>query len=204
MDKTDHRYFVLNKPAGMVSQFRSPHRVGLLGDLRFAFPEGIHAIGRLDKDSEGLLLLTTDKRITNLLFGGKEPHRRTYLVQVRNTMGPEALHRLRTGVPIPVDGGGIYITPPCAVELVEPPAGLFPSPFPVSPFMQTTWLHITLTEGKYRQVRKMMTAVRHRCIRLIRISIEDLQLEDLQPGCIREMERSEFFLLLKLEGGDGR
>ncbi|RPD49180.1 pseudouridine synthase [Paracnuella aquatica] len=199
MEAHGHRYFVLNKPAGMVSQFSSPHNVGLLGDLRYNFPEGIHAIGRLDKDSEGLLLLTTNKKITRLLFNGPVAHRRTYLVQVRNKMSDETVQRLRTGVHIPTDAGGMYRTPPCDVAIVDPPADLFPSPFPVSDYIQHTWVEISLTEGKYRQVRKMVSAVRHRCMRLIRTSIEDLQLGDLQPGAVREIGEVDFFTLLKLE-----
>ena len=80
-----HRYFLVNKPYNMVSQFVSSHDVRLLGDLNFDFPEGTHAIGRLDQNSEGLLLLTTNKKITKLLFQGPIPHKRTYLVQVKNT-----------------------------------------------------------------------------------------------------------------------
>ena len=78
-----HRYFLVNKPLNMVSQFVSSHDVRLLTDLNFNFPEGTHAIGRLDQNSEGLLLLTTNKKITKLLFQGTVSHKRTYLVQVK-------------------------------------------------------------------------------------------------------------------------
>src|ERR1700733_15348898 len=84
-----HRYFLLNKPRDMVSQFVSSHKVGLLGELNFTFPAGTHALGRLDKDSEGLLLLTTDKRAGRLLFLSGLPHLRTYLVMVQNELSPE-------------------------------------------------------------------------------------------------------------------
>ncbi len=77
-----HRYFIVYKPVNMVSQFVSTHQVNLLHQLNFVFPEGTHAIGRLDQNSEGLLLLTTNKKITKLLFQGPVPHNRTYLVQV--------------------------------------------------------------------------------------------------------------------------
>ena len=77
------RYFIIYKPVNMVSQFISSHEVRLLGDLGFDFPEGTHAIGRLDQHSEGLLLLTTNKKITKQLFQGEKPHTRTYLVQVK-------------------------------------------------------------------------------------------------------------------------
>ncbi|MCU7549443.1 pseudouridine synthase [Chitinophagaceae bacterium LB-8] len=193
------RYFIVNKPYGMESQFISPYPGDLLGDLAFDFPEGTHAIGRLDKHSEGLLLLTTNKKVTALLFQSEVPHKRTYLVQVRHKMDAEALHQLRTGVTIRIKGGGEYTTPPCEVQIVEPPGDIFPSPRNFPAYITSTWLLITLTEGRYRQVRKMVAAVRHRCMRLIRVSIEDLSLGDLKPGEIREAAEDVFFEQLKLE-----
>jgi 23S rRNA pseudouridine2457 synthase len=91
----EHRYFIVHKPPNMVSQFVSSHEVGLLGDLDFDFPEGTHAIGRLDSHSEGLLLLTTNKKVTRLLFQGEVPHERTYLVMVKGIVLPEKI--LTTG-----------------------------------------------------------------------------------------------------------
>src|SRR3954467_11927062 len=112
MKKPDH-YYILNKPYNMVSQFVSTHNVRLLADLDFDFPEGTHAIGRLDNHSEGLLILTTDKRVTRLLFLGNTRHKRTYLVQVNNVVSAESLCRLQTGITIRVKNGEDYITPPC-------------------------------------------------------------------------------------------
>jgi len=198
MDLVRNRYFMLNKPCGIVSQFRSPDEVRLLGEVSFSFPEGIHAIGRLDKDSEGLLLLTTNKKVTRLLFDSGIPHKRTYLVQVRNKVSAEALYLLRNGVVIQIEKGAMYTTPVCTVDIVQPPENLFPSPFPYPPQLQSTWLQITLTEGKYHQVRKMVAAVRHRCMRLIRTQIEDLSLGNLQPGAVQEIEEERFFRLLHL------
>src|SRR6476660_1892827 len=100
-----HRYFILNKPFNMESQFISHHEAMLLGDLEYEFPEGIHAIGRLDKQSEGLLLLTTNKKITKLLFNSGVRHNRTYLVKVKYEVTPENLNRLRTGLTIRIKGG---------------------------------------------------------------------------------------------------
>jgi 23S rRNA pseudouridine2457 synthase len=183
----------------MESQFVSPYPGPLLGDLGIDFPEGIHAIGRLDKNSEGLLLLTTNKKITALLFQSKVPHKRTYQVQVRHKMTAESLQQLRTGVTIRIKNGEYYITPPTEVDIIEEPKDLFPLPYEPSPYLETTWLRITLTEGKYHQVRKMVKAVRHRCMRLIRVSIEDMQLGDLKPGAIKEIDEQDFFTQLKLD-----
>jgi 23S rRNA pseudouridine2457 synthase len=199
MLSSSFRYYTLNKPYGMESQFVSPYPGPLLGDLPFKFPEGIHAIGRLDKESEGLLLLTTNKKITALLFQSKVPHKRTYLVQVKHVVTEESLYKLRTGVSIRIKGGSYYTTPPCDVQLVEKPLETFPSPLSFHANQASSWLLITLTEGKYHQVRKMVAKAGHRCLRLIRVSIEDLLLGNLQPGEIREVEEDFFFTQLKLD-----
>lgn len=183
----------------MVSQFVSPDKVGLLKDVPFAFPEGIHAVGRLDNDSEGLLILTTNKKVTKLLFESKVPHKRTYLVQVRNIVTPEKLLLLQTGVTIRIKGGEYYTTSASDVQLVEKPANLFSRADEFKEGLPNTWLLITLTEGKYHQVRKMTAAVKHRCKRLIRLSIEDLTLGNLQPGEVKELEEQDFFKQLKID-----
>lgn len=193
-----HRYFILNKPYNMVSQFVSTHAVNLLGDIGFNFPEGIHAIGRLDNLSEGLLILTTNKKITRLLFEAKTPHKRTYLVLVNHTVSEERLQQLREGITFRVRGGEYYTSLPCEAEIVEQPNISFPSPYTMTKNIRYTWLRITLTEGKFHQVRKMVAAIHHRCKRLIRVSIEDLKLGDLQPGCIKEIDENDFFELLKI------
>jgi 23S rRNA pseudouridine2457 synthase len=193
-----HRYFMLHKPYGMESQFIKHTPGTLLGELSFDFPEGAHAIGRLDKNSEGLLLITTNKIITTLLFNSGVAHKRTYLVQVRHKVSKASLERLRTGVSIRIAGGDYYLTPPCPVEIMESPEALYPPPYPIPAQVESTWLQITLTEGKYHQVRKMVLAAGHRCMRLIRISIEDMLLGDLQPGAIREVNEATFFRLLQI------
>src|SRR5205085_9303642 len=119
MNSTGHRYFIIYKPRDMVSQFVSSHKVKLLGDLDFAFPDGTHAVGRLDNNSEGLLLLTTNKKVTRLLFESRVPHKRSYLVQVRHVVTDETIQQLRTGVLIRVKGGGDYLTKTCEASLVE-------------------------------------------------------------------------------------
>ncbi|SEW43368.1 23S rRNA pseudouridine2457 synthase [Chitinophaga sp. YR573] len=199
MNDSGHRYFVIHKPFEMVSQFISPDKVRLLGDLDFDFPEGTHAIGRLDNHSEGLLILTTNKKVTKLLFQGEVPHKRTYLVMVKGVVTPEELLQLQTGITIVIAGGADYVTTPCHAAIVEKPAGLFHRPQAYRELLPHTWLEITLTEGKFHQVRKMVMAIGHRCQRLIRTSIEDLELGDLAPGHIREIEEHLFFELLKIK-----
>jgi 23S rRNA pseudouridine2457 synthase len=199
MSEPANRYFIVNKPYKMVSQFVSPDKVNLLGDIDFEWPEGTHAIGRLDNNSEGLLILTTNKRVTKLLFESETPHKRTYLVQVEKVVNEERLRQLQTGITIRVKGGGYYTTAPCDVQIVEKPANLPKRGHEFREDLPHSWLTITLTEGKYHQIRKMVSSVYHHCKRLIRVSIEDMELGDLPPGGVREFEEEEFFKLLKIE-----
>ena len=194
-----HRYFILNKPANMVSQFISSDNVPLLGKIDFDFPKGTHAIGRLDKDSEGLLLLTTDKKITRLIFSGEKKHERTYLVMVRNKMDESTFHNLENGVTIKIKNGEEYLAKSHSLSRVSSPVSLYPWAVDFRESWPHTWLLITLTEGKYRQVRKMMLAVRHRCLRLIRLSIENITLGSIAPGTVKELDRETFYHLSGLK-----
>ena len=188
-----YHYYILNKPCNMVSQFKSSHRVPLLGDLDFPFPEGTHAIGRLDQHSEGLLLLTTNKKVTRLLFQGIKPHFREYHVLVNSAVSQNQLNQLSNGVTIRTGQEIYYTTQPCSVKLVNPPLIQFNSDYIPSERVPHSWISISLTEGKYHQVRKMLTAVGLRCKRLVRLRIENLQLGNLAPGCIQELTEQEFF-----------
>lgn len=181
----------------MLSQFIGTEMT-CLADLDYDFPEGIHAIGRLDDQSEGLLLLTTNKKITRLLFQSKEPHKRTYLVRVKNKVSSETLEQLRTGISIRIKGGEQYITGHCEVDIAERPDWLTEGLYDQMNHLPHTWLQLSITEGKYHQVRKMVAAVHHKCQRLIRTSIEGIELGGLKPGEVREMGEEEFFKLLRL------
>jgi len=193
-----YRYFVVYKPVNMVSQFISSHQVNLLTQLNFSFPEGTHAIGRLDQNSEGLLLLTTNKKITKLLFQGPVPHNRTYLVQVKNLVSPDTISRLAGGIEISATNGKTFKTTPCKVSLLEQPLHLAAAEKPLHKNVQSSWLEIILTEGRFHQVRKMVAAVNHKCIRLIRTSIEQIEIANMQPGDVIEFEEEKFFKLLNL------
>ncbi|MFB6454257.1 pseudouridine synthase [Chitinophaga sp. Hz27] len=198
MEESSHRYFIIHKPYKMVSQFISPDNVRLLGDLDFDFPEGTHAIGRLDNDSEGLLILTTNKKVTRLLFEDTVPHTRTYVVKGKHVIPPEKVKMLNEGVSIKTGVHEHYLTQPCEAAIVERPQYLTlrEGDYENHPH---TWLRITLTEGKYHQVRKMMLAIGHRCQRLIRTSIEGLELGDMKAGEVRELAEEEFFRKLNIK-----
>jgi 23S rRNA pseudouridine2457 synthase len=188
-----NRYFLLNKPSNMVSQFISSHDVPLLGEIDFNFPEGTHAIGRLDGPSEGLLILTTDKTVTRKLFLSEHPHKRSYLVMVQHKMTKETFHTLKEGINIPITTGENYFAKPYDIKIIEDPISLYKYAFDKREMYPHTWLLITLEEGKFRQVRKMVLAVRHRCLRLIRLNISNIHLNNLEPGHVKELSREEFY-----------
>lgn len=204
MSEPTNRYFVIHKPYKMVSQFVSPDKVHLLGELNFDFPEGTHAVGRLDNNSEGLLLLTTNKRVTKLLFESDVPHERVYIIQVEGVVSNETLLQLRRGVSIILKGkgGNRYTTDPCGVEIIEKPSFLERRQHEFNPDLPCSWLKMTLTEGKFHQVRKMVAEVNHPCKRLVRVSIEDIELDGLKSGEVREMGEIDFFKKLKIDNWD--
>lgn len=192
------RYFIIYKPYKMISQFVSPYEHRLLGDLDFDFPEGTNAVGRLDDDSEGLLILTTDKSLTKRLLHPERKHKRNYIVQVERKVEAEAIQKLSAGLDIIIKKKGTYTTQPCEVNLIEKPQNLPERAHSFKEFLPHSWLEFVLMEGKNRQIRKMCSAVRHDCKRLIRTKIEDLELGSMQPGDVKEIEQKELFKLLKL------
>jgi len=195
-----HRYFIVYKPYKMISQFISPIAHRKLGELNFEFPEGTNAVGRLDNDSEGLLILTTDTGLTQRLLHPDKKHKRSYIVQVEKKVEEETLHKLCSGIEILVKGKkGSYITKPCTVTLIDKPHNLPPRADTLMEEIPHSWLEFVLIEGKNRQIRKMCRVVRHKCRRLIRTKIENLELGDMQPGEVREIEGTKLFKLLLIE-----
>lgn len=181
-----HHHYLIYKPYGYLSQFVCEHKnKKLLGEL-FDFPLGIMAIGRLDEDSEGLLLLTTDGRISELIRSRNIE--KQYYVQLDGIVTTHAIEKLRQGVDISIQGEK-YTTLPCnASILTETP--LFPErskKIRSERHGPTTWISIVLTEGKYRQIRKMTAAVGFPTLRLIRVRIGAVYLNNLKPGEVVEL-----------------
>ena len=168
---------LFNKPYGVLSQFTPEAGHRALNE--FGFPPGVYAAGRLDHDSEGALLLTDDGRMVKRLLDPKNTHPRTYLAQVDGEITDEALQKLRRGVVIKG-----YQTRPCKAEKALPPENLWERVPPIRyrANIPTSWVRLTLTEGKNRQVRHMTAAVGFPTLRLIRVQIGDLSLGTLQPG----------------------
>ena len=175
------------KPYGVVSQFT---REGTWRSLRdfSPFPEEVYPAGRLDADSEGLLLLTNNNWIKQRLTDPVFNHPRTYAVQVERIPGEAALEVLRSGVNI-----GGKKTRPAQVRIIEPEPDFPERAVPIRrrKLIPTAWLEVVLTEGRNRQVRRMTAAVGHPTLRLIRTRIGDLTLEGLAPGGQRELDSRE-------------
>ena len=167
------------KPYGVLCQF-TPDQPGQRTLAEFGFPAGVYPVGRLDMDSEGLLLLTDEAGFNHRLLDPKTAHPRTYLAQVEGIPTPDAVKRLERGG-LDIQG---YRTRPCRARLIDPAPDIPPRDPPVR-FRQaipTSWLELQLTEGKNRQVRRMTAAVGFPTLRLIRARIGEWTLEGLSPG----------------------
>jgi 23S rRNA pseudouridine2457 synthase len=177
----------------MLSQFTREAGRESLADLDFVFSEDVYPVGRLDADSEGLLLLTDERSLTSSLLDPSKGHEREYWVQVEGLPTSEMLDSLQNGPVITVSGNA-YKTRPCKVKLFQSPP-LVPDRFPPVRFRKTvadSWLSITLAEGKNRQVRKMTAAVGLPTLRLIRARIGGFFLPVWIPGKVFSLSRADF------------
>jgi 23S rRNA pseudouridine2457 synthase len=189
-----NRYFIIYKPYLVLSQFTAENdQQKTLKDF-FDVPADVYPVGRLDHDSEGLLILTNDKKLNHRLLHPSFEHEREYWVQVDGQISTEAARLLECGITIPVNRKQ-YKTKECKVKLLEQ-APAVPERNPPVRFRKnipTSWISITLTEGKNRQVRKMTAAVGFPTLRLIRYRIEGIDLGTMQPGDTREVEGNILF-----------
>ncbi|MCH2044037.1 MAG: pseudouridine synthase [Saprospiraceae bacterium] len=190
-----HRHFILNKPYGYLSQFvyNEPRRKNrkLLGELH-DFPEGTMSIGRLDKDSEGLLLLTTDGKMSEYIRSNKVE--KEYWVEVDGMMTEAAIEQLQKGVEISIHGKK-YQTSTCKAKLLTevpkfPPRGKKLRDARHGP---TSWVAIILREGKFRQVRKMTAVVGFPTLRLMRVRIGAIDLGEMRVGEVKEVAALKTF-----------
>jgi len=183
---------IFNKPYGVLSQFTSdgsPNRT--LSE--FGFPKGVYSIGRLDADSEGMLLLSDEPGMNTKLLDPKNAHVRRYWAQVENIPTVQALEQLSEGVDI--QG---YLTKPARAWLLDPqpevPART--PPIRVRKSIPDCWIALELVEGKNRQVRKMTAAVGHPTLRLMRVSMGGLSMGDLQSGSWATLSPAQLKLLM--------
>lgn len=180
------------KPYGVVSAFTDPRGGPTLAG--YVTQAGVYPAGRLDKDSEGLLILTDDGRLAARITDPARKLPKTYLVQVERVPAQAALDRLRRGV----DVQGYHTRPARVRRLAQEPA-LPPRPVPVRyrANVPTAWLEVTLWEGKKRQLRHMTAAVGHPTLRLVRVAVGPVGLADLQPGEHRTLSDEEVARLMR-------
>ncbi|TVZ51435.1 pseudouridine synthase [Dokdonia sp. Hel_I_53] len=186
-----HKHFKLYKPYGYISQMlsndeRQSRKKKFLSDL-YPFPMGVMAIGRLDEKSEGLLLLTTDGKLSDMI--NRSGVEKEYYAQVDGQISDKEIKKLKEGVTIGVNGKK-YLTKPCKVHIVDSPQ--FPDrskKIRDSRHGPTSWISIIIKEGKYRQVRKMTSAVGFPTLRLVRIRIGSQTLKDLEPSQVISVKK---------------
>ena len=189
MEQIKHQHFILFKPYGYLSQFVNNQtkrkNKKLLGEL-YDFPVNTMAIGRLDEHSEGLLLLTTDGKTSEFIRSAKVE--KEYYAQVDGIITTEAVEKLKNGVEIGFEGTK-YTTKKCKVFKIEKPAKLPKRSKKIRDERHgpTSWVSITLTEGKFRQVRKMTAAVGFPTLRLLRIRIGKIKLNQMNVGEVIEV-----------------
>ncbi|HKI16783.1 MAG TPA: pseudouridine synthase [Isosphaeraceae bacterium] len=190
------RYIALFKPYDVLCQFSDA--AGRVTLKAFVPVPGIYPVGRLDRDSEGLLLLTDDGQLAHRLTDPRFEHPKTYLVQVERIPDLRALERLRRGVDLK-DGRSL----PADVELLAEPPALTERSVPIRfrKHVPTAWLRLTIREGRNRQVRRMTAAVDHPTLRLVRIAIGPILLGDLAPGQLRELTIDEVAALRAVRDG---
>ena len=183
-----HAHYIIHKPFGYLSQFvnnqNKRKNKKLLGEL-YKFPEGIMAIGRLDEDSEGLLILTTDGRVSEQVRNKKVE--KEYYVQVDGLVTNEAIKQLQKGVEIGLRKGK-YLTQPCKAYILNPAPDFKPRTKKIRNERHgpTSWITITLSEGKFRQIRKMTAAVGFPTLRLLRVRIGNILLNNMPAGEVIE------------------
>jgi 23S rRNA pseudouridine2457 synthase len=180
------RYLKLFKPYDVLTQFTDAAGRATLKD--YVPVPGVYPVGRLDRDSEGLLLLTDDGRLAHRLTDPRFAHPRTYLAQVERIPGEPALEALRRGVEL-----GDGRTRPAGVELLAEAPALPDRPVPIRfrKNVPTAWLRLVLREGRNRQVRRMTAAVGHPTLRLVRVALGPVTLGVLQPGRWRDLTAAE-------------
>jgi 23S rRNA pseudouridine2457 synthase len=188
-----HRNFIIYKPFRVLSQFKShdskQQSKRFLGEFH-AFPEGIMAIGRLDETSEGLLLLTTDGKMSDYVNSRKVD--KEYYAQLDGDLSESALQQLQAGVAIGVNGK-TYTTKPCKAFKLETPPDVPERSKKIRDARHgpTSWVSITLNEGKFRQVRKMTAAVGYPTLRLVRVRVGGITIAQMKAGDVIEVSRFE-------------
>lgn len=181
------KYFVINKPYGYLSQFTPEGRFKGLGDL-YNFPKDVYPVGRLDGDSEGLLILTNDKSLNQQLLHPRYAHSRVYWTQNEGVVEDAHIRKLLDGVDINTKGKIHHVRALSAKILSEPKLWQREPPIRYRKNIPTSWMEITIGEGKNRQVRKMTAAVNLPTLRLIRVRLGNLSIPHLKGEMVLELQ----------------
>ena len=191
-------YFLIHKPYKILSQFTNEDGNKGLGSI-YDLPKDVYPVGRLDLDSEGLLILSNDRTLNNRLLNPKRNHQRTYWVEVEGIPTVESLDKLKNGVTININGKK-HLTKKAEAAIITPEVAEREPPVNYAKHPIRSWLEISLFEGKNRQVRRMTAKVGHPTLRLVRVAIENLNLGNLESGGIVQI--SEKNILKKLNISD--
>ncbi|MFT6136268.1 MAG: 23S rRNA pseudouridine2457 synthase [Cyclobacteriaceae bacterium] len=195
--KSANLYFLIHKPFKVLSQFTDEDNNPGLGSI-YNLPKDVYPVGRLDLDSEGLLILTNDRHLNHKLLDPKFKHRRTYHVEVEGIPSKDAIAELKIGVLINLKGKK-HKTAQCDCQLLEV-VPLVPRDPDINRKKHpvTSWIEVILTEGKNRQVRRMTASVGHPTLRLVRVGIEKVELSELPPGAIKQISQSIIYQSLNI------
>jgi 23S rRNA pseudouridine2457 synthase len=185
----DLKLYMLNKPFGLLSQFSDEGHKRGLGSLKLPWGKDIYSVGRLDADSEGLLLLTNNNRLKTQLLDPDRGHERTYHVQVEGMPTEAQLQELRAPLQLRIKGKSFH-TRGARAQVISPEWPDRIPPIRVRKTVPDAWLELTLTEGKNRQVRRMTAAVGLPTLRLIRVAMGPWKLDNLAPGQWQELNKN--------------
>ena len=194
-----NNYFIVHKPFNVLCQFSAADNKKTLKDF-FKVPPHVYPVGRLDYDSEGLLILTDDKKLNQFLLNPLRGHEREYWVQVEGEITAHAIEKLQQGVAVNIQGK-VYHTRNCRVEKFFSPPQVTEKnpPIRTRKTIPDSWISITLSEGKNRQVRKMTAHVGFPTLRLIRYRIGKITIEGLNPGEMKVLSQRELYNLLPIK-----
>lgn len=196
MAKDKSRYFIIHKPYRVLSQFTSEGNNPGLSSI-YDLPKNVYPVGRLDFESEGLLILTNDKSLNNKLLNPAYNHKKIYWVELEGKPSKSEMNKFKMGLTINLKGKK-HDTKPAKIQFIQPDITPRNPPVNEKKHPERSWVEIVLTEGKNRQIRKMTAAIGHPTLRLIRVGIEELRLTPLKSGEITEISKNVLYRKLRL------
>lgn len=198
LSDTELVYYYIYKPFMMLSQFTTDLGKRTLADLDYDFPTNVYPIGRLDEESEGLLILTNDKNLSFKLLEPKFNHNRVYIIQVEGSVTEDAIEELCSPMELNIKGISYTTLPAKAEQISEPDLPERTPPIRFRQNIPTSWIKLSIQEGKNHQVRKMTAKVGFPTLRLIRIATEKLTIDKMQPGEVKKIDNKTLYQKLNI------